>query len=103
MEFRLGREAGRSSMSLQQTIATAGSKQQAESICTITKTKYLELQGRYILSHVRKQDPTVNVTSTESVMYFPQCNAYYPKRKVKCRGINLRQQIPFSSSRLTRH
>lgn len=71
MEFRLGREAERSSMSLQQTIATAGSKQQAESICTIAKTKYLELQGHYILSHVPKQDPTVvNVTTTESDMYF---------------------------------
>jgi len=80
MEFRLGREAGRSSMSLQQTIATAGSKQQAESICTITKTKYLELQGHYILSRVPKQDPTVvNTTTTESGVYFTQCNAYYPK------------------------
>lgn len=77
IEFRLGREAGLSSMSLQQTIATAGSKQQAESICTITKTKYLELQGHYILSRVPKQDPTVvNVTTTESGMYFTQCNAY---------------------------
>ena len=92
MEFRLGREAGRSSMSLQQTIATAGSKQQAESICTITKTKYLELQGHYILSHVPKQDPTVvNVTTTKSGVYFTRCNAYYPKRKVKSRGISLRQ------------
>lgn len=92
MEFRLGREAGRSSMSLQQTMATAGSKQQAESIFTITKTKYLQLQGHHILSCIPKQDPTVvNVTTTESGVYFAQSNAYYPKTKVKSRGINLRQ------------
>lgn len=82
MEFRLGREAGHTSMSLQQTIATAGSKQQAESICTITNRKYLELQGNYILSLVPEQDPTVvNVTATELGIDFTQWNTYYPKEE----------------------
>lgn len=57
-------------MGLQQTIATAGSKQQAESVCTITRAKQLKLQGHYIPCPVSKQDATVvNLTTKGSGMY----------------------------------
>lgn len=57
-------------MGLQQTIATAGSKQQAENVCTITRAKQLRLQGHYSPKPVSKQDPTVvNIGTEGSGMY----------------------------------